>query len=152
MSLTNFGSTKAFGYGLSTCSANCFDNYMTRLVIDFGTPTFASAITFKEMELFENWGSDGGIFVDGLPLISGSGDFGRLPYNDRRADATFRTHTFDLNRSLTRIELRVTDITRLSEIAIDDISITAVPETGTLVMMFAGITVLLLRRRLGNAQ
>ena len=31
--IPNFGSTNAFGFGRSTCSASCFDNYVTRLTI-----------------------------------------------------------------------------------------------------------------------
>ena len=49
--ITNFGSTKAFGFGLSTCGASCFDNYVTSFLITLEEPTYISYVKFKEMEL-----------------------------------------------------------------------------------------------------
>jgi hypothetical protein len=119
-SVTAFGSQMAFGFGRSTCSASCFDGYVTRLLISFSTPVFVSSFSFKEMELYGNWGSWGMLFVDGsqLPDI-----FGRLPSNDGQADSTYRTKLMTLNGPVTQIEFRVRDITRSSEIFIDDIEV-----------------------------
>ena len=121
--VTSFGRTRAFGFGRSTCAANCFSSYASRLVITFPIPTFIETISFKEMELFGNWGSGGHTYVDGARLPSA--EFGRLPYNDRRADTTYRNHVVSVGALATTIEFRVTDITSASEIYIDDLVVTA---------------------------
>ncbi len=125
--VSNVGSTKAFGFGLSTCGANCFFNYITVFSITLPAPAFVSTISFKEMELYGNWGSDGSMFVDGNPLGNGYRDFGRLPYNDGVADTIYRSRVFSINRTATTIDLRVADITRSSEIFIDDLEIRVNP-------------------------
>jgi hypothetical protein len=76
------------------------------------------------MELFDNWGSRGLVLIVGVRLTNDSDDFGRLPPNDRQPDATFRSRSFPVNRTVNIIELRVEDITNLSEIYIDDLVIT----------------------------
>lgn len=151
--ITTFGSTKAFGFGLSTCPLNCFFNHVSSLTITLPGPTFVSEISFGEMELFENWGSGGGIFIDGQPLttetappnFSSHRDFGRFPYNDRIADTTFRTRVFPVNQTVTQITLRVADITNLSEIFIDELVVTngaaPVPEPSTFILTMAAIAV-----------
>lgn len=128
--IAQFGSTKAFGFGRSTCTYNCWGGYITTLKINFGVPTYVSVISFKEMELYDNWGSGGKIFIDGQPLTGGDfwdpqyHDFGRLPYNDHISDTTkYRTKYFSVNKFVTVVELKVWDITRLSEIFIDDLVI-----------------------------
>lgn len=140
---TDFGSTKAFGFGLSTCSANCFFDFVNTLHITLMQPTFIATISFDEKEKFDNWGSDGSIFTDGTPLGNGFRDFGRLPYNDRQADTTFRSHVFDVNRIATAIDLRVADITNLSEIFIDNLVINAgqqaIPEPSTIAILIAAV-------------
>src|SRR3989441_6992110 len=133
--VTNFGSTKAFGFGLSACGASCFFNFVSTLRISFPAPEFVVSISFKEMELFSNWGSGGGIFVDGQPLTANTAppgflsynDFGRLPYNDFQPDTTFRSRSFPVNRAVTTIELRVADISNQSEIYIDDLVVQGLP-------------------------
>ena len=146
-SLTNFGSTKAFGFGLSTCGANCFNSFVTTLKITFAAPTFVGAIKFKEMELFDNWGSNGLISVDGVSLTGALSDFGRLPYNDRIPDTIFRDRSFDVNRVVSSIVIGVYDITNLSQIALDDLVITSVPEPSVAAILLVGMMALVLRRR-----
>ncbi len=151
--LTQFGSSQAFGFGLSTCSFDCYSSYVTSFNIDLGAPVFVETLAFKEIELFENWGSNGGIFLDGLPLFTGSLDFGRLPYNDRVADFTFRDREFTVNRTVTQIELLAYDITRRSEIAIDDIVVTAGPagvsEPNSLLLLAVALLAVAGKRQLG---
>jgi hypothetical protein len=151
--ITNFGNTKAFGFGLSNCPVNCFFDHVSSLIIDLPASTLVSDISFKEMELFDNWGSGGGVFVDGQPLTPNTSppgflsynDFGRMPYNDRIADTTFRTRTFSVNRPVTQITLSVADITNLSEIFIDDLQVTSgaasVPEPGTSGIILCAIAI-----------
>lgn len=127
--ITNFGSTKAFGYGRSTCGASCFDNYYMSFVITFSEPTFVSDIYFKEMELYGNWGSKGHVIIDGVWLTQPeSFDFGRTPSNDGIADTTYRDQTFQIYEVVTTIELRVRDITSSSEIFLDDLIVYGAPD------------------------
>jgi hypothetical protein len=131
-SAANFGSSRAFGFGLAGCGANCFFSFVSTLRIAFPSPQSVGRIEFKEMELLSNWGSGGGVFVDGQPLTPNTSppnfnaynDFGRLPYNDLRPDTTFRSRSFPVGRMVTSIELRVADITNRSEIYVDDLVIT----------------------------
>jgi len=125
--ITQFGSAKAFGYGLSTCSVNCFGGYVTNFKITFPGSTFVDRISFKEMELYGNWGSKGKIYIDGNTISWGdynaNEDFGRQPSNDGTADTTYRTHSFPIGYNILTIELTVADITNVSEIFIDDLEI-----------------------------
>jgi hypothetical protein len=136
--ITNFGSTQAFGYGRSTCGASCFNGSVTNFKITFPSPTYVSSIAFKEMELYDNWGSGGKIYVDGISLTPTSNpppfdsgfswdvmDFGRSPGNDRQSDTTYRSKTFSVNQYVTVVELNVGDITSASEIFIDDLTVFA---------------------------
>jgi hypothetical protein len=124
---TNFGNTKAFGHGMSTCAANCFDNYVTNFKITLEDPMYISTISFKEMELFGNWGSKGKIYIDGEAISWGTyndnEDFGREPTNDYQADTTYRTQSYSINKYATIIEIKVHDITSSSEVFIDDVVI-----------------------------
>jgi hypothetical protein len=124
---TEFGSVKAFGFGRSTCGASCFDGFVTNFRIVLVGPSFVQTIAFKEMELYGNWGSKGKIYVDGEAISWGTyndnEDFGRQPTNDHLADMTYRSRSYDINRTATIIELVVADITNASEIFIDDVVI-----------------------------
>jgi hypothetical protein len=138
--VTKFGSTKAFGFGMSSCKADCFQGYVTSLKITFPSPTYVSTLSFKEMESYGNWGAGGKIYVDGIsltpegyppPFIVGFSanvmDFGRNPFNDLQADITYRKHVYPINREASLIEIKVGDITNLSEIFIDDLLINTIP-------------------------
>ncbi len=145
--LTNFGSAKAFGFGLSTCGANCFNSFTSQLNINFPAPIFVSTLAFKEMELYDNWGSNGIIAIDGVALTGSTLDFGRLPSNDRIPDSTFRQRAFQVNRMVSSITLSVYDITNLSQIAIDDLVVSSVPESPAWYLYGIGILALALRCR-----
>jgi hypothetical protein len=154
--LTNFGSAAAFGFGSSFCPFNCFDAHVSSLTINLGSPTFVSTLAFDETELFGNWGSGGAILLDGALFGTTHFDYGRLPYNDLIADPTFRSRSFALNQAVTTIELRVRDITNLSEIFIDNLTVgegtVTVPEPGVCVLVLAGICAWIVRcpRKLAN--
>ena len=143
--LTNFGSTRAFGFGMSTCGANCFNNFITLLQITFAAPTLVGSIKFNEMELYGNWGSTGHIALDGVALTGAALDFGRLPANDFIADSTYRSRSFEVNQAVSTITLGVVDITNQSQIAIDDLVITAVPELPVSALLTLGVVCLSLR-------
>jgi len=118
---------------------------VTTLTINLGVPTFISTISLNEMELFDNWGSNGVVYLDNVPLFAGNNDFGRLPYNDRQADSAFRSHAFQANQTATTIQLQVYDITRRSEVFIDDIVVTseaAVPEPASSALLLLGLSAL----------
>lgn len=123
--ITELGSTKAFGFGRSTCGANCFMNFVTEFTISLATPTYVSSLSFKEIELYGNWGSQGRIFVDGTPLTGNDFDFGRGP-NDGPPD-TSRSRYYPVERKVSTIKLQVRDITNESEIFIDDLQIKGTP-------------------------
>ena len=57
IAIPNFGSTNAFGFGRSTCSASCFDNYVDAAPIRLARQPLFHRIYFKEMELYGNWGT-----------------------------------------------------------------------------------------------
>ena len=115
---TILGGLRAFGFGKSDCFLNCFAQHETRLRIAFAQATNVSTLSFKEIELSDNWGSTGEIWVDGNKITA---FFGRTPQNDRQPDTAFRQRTFPIGRAVFLIEIVVTDITSLSEIFIDDI-------------------------------
>lgn len=130
--------SKAFGFGRSTNRFNSFGNFVTSFTITFDEPTLVSSLSFREMEVFDNWGSNGYVLGDGL-LIGSSSSFGRLPYNDRIADSSFRIVDLPVNQTVTTLVLRVEDITDLSEIYIDQISVSAVPEPSAAILFALGI-------------
>jgi len=119
--IQEFGSSLAFGFGRSTCNANCFDNYQASLKIEFGKETYISELSFKEMELYGNWGSQGNLYFDGLLYVPV--ELGGSPVNSGIPDTTFQMHEIQLNRRISVIEVVVTDITGSSEIFIDDLLI-----------------------------
>ncbi|MCB9175449.1 MAG: T9SS type A sorting domain-containing protein [Flavobacteriales bacterium] len=116
---TNFGSTKVFSFGKSTCGSSCFNNYKTTLTITFPTPTYVNSISWKEMEISGNWGSQGQVLLDNVAM--GSADLGALPVNSTVPDATPRNKAYSINQTVTTIKLEVNDITNASEIIIDDL-------------------------------
>lgn len=115
------GSSKAFGFGLSTCGANCFFGFQSSLAINFGGPRYVSALRFREMELFGNWGSSGRILFG--PDEEIKAEFGRFPYNDQTADGTYRIQEIPIDAVVDRLTLTVVDITNQSEIFIDDLTV-----------------------------
>jgi len=118
---TNFGSAQAFTFGKSTCSSNCFNNYMTTLIITFPSPTFVAEISWKEMEIGGNWGSQGQLLLDDIPYALNT--LGALPINSGTPDASPRLQSFSINQTLSSIKLTVVDITSASEILLDDLQI-----------------------------
>ena len=119
--IQNLSSQKAFGFGLSTCGADCWGKHITTLKITFPTPITISEIHFKEMELYGNFGSKGLIYIDGIELQNS--EFGRLPYNDNISDTEYRDREFIIDDTVSEIEFIVDDITFASEIVIDDLMI-----------------------------
>lgn len=118
---TNFGSTKAFSFGKSTCSSSCFDNYKTTLIITFPSPALVNSINWKEMEIGGNWGSQGQILLDDV-VYSGA-TLGAMPVNSGVPDATPQLKNISINQTATTIKFVVNDITNASEIILDDLLI-----------------------------
>lgn len=73
------------------------------------------------MELFDNHGSKGHVLIDGILLERSF--FSRTPSNDRQPDTNFRERIFKINRMISTIQLRVYDITNVSEVYIDDVTV-----------------------------
>jgi len=116
-----FMSSYAWGFGRSDCSKDCFKNYTSTLRIDLGAPECISSIVFDMAELYDNWGSVGACYLDGQ-LIPGS-SFQRLPHNDRIADLTGNEVCIFINMIGQVLDLVVEDITKDSEIFIDNLRI-----------------------------
>lgn len=119
---TNFGSTMAYGFGRSTCPANCFSTYTDTLTITFPTSTFVDSMKWSEMELLNNWGSQGTIYLDGILLTSSV--MGAQPVNNHIPDNVPRYQAYLVGQCVTTIKFIVVDITNQSEITIDDLIIT----------------------------
>lgn len=119
----------AFGFGKSTCGADCWDAYASRFEISFSSPTYVYALSFKEREIEGDFGSEGHVIIDGVDLVGEceptSAEFGKCPKNSHRADTNYRSRTFVINKTIQTIELKVSDITRTSEILLDDLIISS---------------------------
>ena len=122
---TNFGSTNVFSFGKSTCSASCFNNFKTTLIITFLNPTFVESINWSEMEIDNNWGSQGQLLLDDV-VFSGV-TLGAQPVNSGVPDNSTRNQNHIINQTVTTIKLVVSDITNLSEIIIDNLQINGTP-------------------------
>jgi hypothetical protein len=122
---------RVFTFGKSTCDMSCFSRHETTVRIVFQQPVFVRTISFREKEIESNWGSDGVVLLDGAPWkkgIQGPGSlvfnhFGRPLYNDIMPDEEFRYRELQVDRDVTVVELKVTDITNKSAILIDDLTI-----------------------------
>ncbi len=131
VAMAQFGSAHAFGFGISACGAGCFWSYQTALCITFPSPTYVTTVSFKEMELYGNWGSTGYATINGpvlvgtniIPPSDNQGIWGRTPQNDGQADNTYRTHTYTVNANVTTIYLTSSDISEPSELFMDDLVI-----------------------------
>jgi hypothetical protein len=122
--LTNFGSAHAFGFGLSTCPADCFESFGTRLSITFPATVHVTRIEFKGMILYDNWGNAAHMYVDGMLTTN---NFDSPNWNSRVPDSTYRSYSFAINQDLQTIDLRVSDITSAAELFIDDLVIYGYP-------------------------
>jgi hypothetical protein len=131
---TLFGSNYAFGFGSSDCGSGCTNSYITKLIITFPKPVYATSLSFKEIEILRpdgiknNIGSGGVVRINGAPIVVYEGafykTFGRLPYNDGADDTAYRSHAFAINKTVYSIELWSWDIAFHSEILLDDLQIT----------------------------
>lgn len=120
-SCSDFGSSRAFGFGKSSCGANCFENYQTSFIIKFDSYIYVNSLSFKVKEKYGNWGGKGFVYIDnakyeGIQLS-------KIPSNDGRAETSYRKINIPLNKKVKEIKIRVYDITSSSEIFIDDILI-----------------------------
>jgi TolB protein len=130
--MIQLGSPGVFGFGKSTCGANCFDNFVTHLKVTFPTPMWIDCLQFKEMELFGNWGSGGNVYYDGVH--DDSFWFSRQQWNDGQPDTTYRTWTRPVNRMVQEIDFCVSDITSASEVFLGDLAIFGSPTHSDLQM------------------
>ena len=115
---TDFGSTKAFSFAKSTCGSSCFDAFKTTLIVTFPEPIFIESISWKEMEIDGNWGSQGQVFLD--DVVFGGAALGAMPVNSGVANSTPQLKNFSINQMVTTIKFAVNDISSASQIIIDD--------------------------------
>lgn len=125
---TNFGSTKVFSFGKSTCGSSCFDNYKTTLIVTFPSPTLVDSIKWKEMEIDGNWGSQGQVLLD--DVVFGGATLGAMPVNSTVPNSTPQLKAISINQMVTTIKFMVNDISNASEIIMDDLQIkyTSIPK------------------------
>jgi hypothetical protein len=154
---TVLGGSCAFGFGKSTCPANCWLDYVTFMSIKFPGGTNVSELSFSSIEVDGNWGSTGYVFVDptvlpsttnepadGAAFTNAFGSFDTQPNNTPTGSNTF---VFAVNQWVTNIVIMVTDITDVSEILIADLLVTgpsphAATATATVVNgFFVGATI-----------
>jgi hypothetical protein len=119
-SRTELGSQKAFGFGKSSCGASCFDSYQTQFIVNTNA-SYVDEIRFNVMELDGNWGSSSRIYIDGK-LLTGH-QLSNSPGNDHSGDTTPREIIIPVGKVISEFKIVVTDITRSSEIFIDDLII-----------------------------
>jgi hypothetical protein len=136
----------AFGAGRSTNRSSSFDNYVTFLTIQFSQPVYIQTISWKEMELYDDWGSGGSVLLDnGSTLYYGI--LGKQPFNSRIPDSTFRNQILEVDKTANQVVFKFSDITDLSEIFIDDLTITGIPEPTTLSLLVLGAVLAGRKRR-----
>lgn len=121
ISNSDLGSTQVFSFGKSTCSSSCFGNFTTTLIITFPVPTYVENISWKEMEIGNNFGSQGHLLLDDVTFATNA--LGALPVNSGTGDVLPRLQSFSINQTVTTIKLFVEDITNASEIILDDLQI-----------------------------
>ncbi len=122
----------SFGFGRSTCTAYCQDNNKTSVKITLPDERLIETVSFKAAELYSNWGSRGYVYLDGSQLANSH--FHRFPDNDSTADDSYRLHEMKAYRYAKDIVFTVNDITDTSELFIDDVIITSIPEEGDILL------------------
>ena len=127
-----FNNSYAFGFGQSTCTAYCYDNYKTSIKITLPEEKLIETVSFKAAELYTNWGSRGYLYLNGSQLANSA--FHRFPDNDLTADLSYRNHEINAYRYAKDITFTVNDITDGSEIFIDDVVITSIHEDGDVIL------------------
>jgi hypothetical protein len=127
---TALGGAKAYGFGLSGCGSDCFDNFRSVLTIDLGSTTHIGSVSLKYRELFDDWGSWLSVAIDGVassgvgPSSCAAPCFDAPPsFNSRMPDSSYSEITFPVDVDGRVITIAVSDITLLSEMYIDDLSV-----------------------------
>ena len=119
---TSLGSPHCFGFGISSCAANCYWNYVTFMYFTFPGGTNVSQISFKSIELYGDFGSAGYVFLDppSPPTSEATAIAGFHTYASPTGSNTF---VVPINQRVTNIVLAVEDIASASEIYIDDLRV-----------------------------
>lgn len=131
--------SKAFGFGLSGCSASCFSSHTTTVTVDLGAPTAMGSITFKYRELYSDWGSllyvsiDGQVVGGAGPSTAPPGFDGPPTFNAFVPDPDVSSITILADRVGQVVTFHVTDITNTSEMYIDDLVVNPPSMTSGLV-------------------
>jgi hypothetical protein len=128
------GGAHAFGFGLSTCGANCWMSYVSYMTITFPGGASVDQLSFISTELFGSWGSQGYVFLDPAVLPSSTNEpnfitngFAEFDQHENNAPATTNNVVIPINQWVTNIVLVVEDISDQSEIVLDDLLVTGNP-------------------------
>jgi hypothetical protein len=117
------GSPRAFGYGKSTCGANCYWGYVSCMTITFPGGTNVSQLSFKGVEVDGDWGNGGQVYLDPPHLPVLASDIPLRVMDFCWPSPASNTFVVPVERKVTNIVLLVDDITYVSEIYIDDLVI-----------------------------
>ena len=110
--------SKAFGFGRSNCVSNCFERYATSLIVDFSVPKDISGLSFLSREVYSDWGSKSLVLIDGKQ-VGNSFSSG----NDMEEEDQAYPWEYMIDKPVSKIEIRTWDITKSSEVFIDDLKI-----------------------------
>ncbi|MBM2815711.1 MAG: hypothetical protein HW421_2473 [Ignavibacteria bacterium] len=125
----------AFGFGKSKCPGTCDPDtrvpyykkpYLSMLRITFKDSTYISFISFKWVEIGADWGSSGGVYIDGCLVPIGEVPYqhiGNYPPSRLTLNETPRSFNDTINKILKTIDIAVWDIANGSEIFINEIKV-----------------------------
>jgi len=126
-----FGESKAFGFGLRDCISGCYkeiesisyymqpNSTILRIILD--KSYFISYITFNWIEIGHNWGSAGGVYINGIKIGSYPYQYiGIYPPSNMLKDEKVRNYKAKIEEAK-YIDILVFDISNESEIFINDI-------------------------------
>lgn len=126
-----FGSKRAFTFGRSMCSANCYNDnpydrqpYVAIIRVNFGTAVYIKDISFSWSEVDGNWGSGGFVYLDASQLGQYPEQYiGISPPSNGVRDDTIRRWLYSVDTLATTVDIAIWDIANKSQIYLDDLRI-----------------------------
>ena len=128
---SHFGSQKAYSFGLSNCSVNCYDEseydeqpFRCIIRIIFPENTYICKISLLWSESNGNWGSGGHVYADGEMITKYPDTYiGIAPPSNGKKDESVHKLVLDINKNVRMLDIAVWDISDGSQILVDDIKV-----------------------------